>query len=1029
MALTDALFAGTSGLKGLGHGMSVIGDNVTNLNTTAFKGARISFSDVMAQSINTASGSGQLGRGSTVQALYPIFGQGSFESTANPTDLAIAGNGFFIVRSPGSTGNILYTRDGQFTVDKNGYLVNPAGFRVQGWRIDENTGDITGAITDIKIEKSSPPQATSHIDLITNLDAREELESAIINLGGDIQGENIIKLTDVVTLQYDSNTSTSPELFNDTTGSNPLTFTFIDDNFEKKTIYIRKISISSYSVDSNNNLIDYKWSIEWSLDGSNWNTAYSASNTDNITINTSTLPVIIDLSNVEKQYNSGTDSHYARNYINSFEITGTRVQKTRLNLRDINGKDKKIEIGLLYNASTQTWSYQVKDINSGTILVAENGTTSTNTKLTLNNGEKFTISWNNVGHISTREDYLSINAPTGLVELEVPSLPSAILKTWNRFDFEVKDNNGNTHYLEAWLKLTDKGWNYVIVEVANQNSHNNNIEPLQLTSDGNAIQNVNVPNGTILAMGINYNLPGGTEQKSTSFYLANSTQEVHLDWSNLDDNTANKDIYLFGSVVKSNATGTNLSLNLLDSSDNKHHLDIQMRYNDSSGSWQAYLDSNTGWINMDTSGTGIKFYIHYDTSSSNFTITNTYSSGDYTVYIKKDGTIIDGRLYTGLQAVDNNAKVYLSDRDIYATETLNTLLEAWDARNETPLASTEYTYRTTLTIYDALGTPHEVTVFFDRTTQDNVYEFLVTVNPQEDQRDFLKDLENPLEELNRAVFEGTGIPPTPQYFYNEDTHTHVFRSSANTWLQQKRGGLMYGRIKFDRQGNLEKFLETYRLDPNTGKPVQLFKEDGSLVEAPEDGFSVIGANGYPLLVADFLGLNLDDPNTYENNKNDIQTMEMNLGYYYKDGRWHQESVRTTQYATSNSTIFYDQNGFGPGYLETVSVDTDGVITGHYSNGRVIPLWMVALANFNAPEGLQKVGGNLFRETTESGPPITGKPRTNGLGSIAPNSLEQSNVDLGEQFVKMIIFQRGFQADARIITVTDTMLDELINLKR
>jgi len=91
--------------------------------------------------------------------------------------------------------------------------------------------------------------------------------------------------------------------------------------------------------------------------------------------------------------------------------------------------------------------------------------------------------------------------------------------------------------------------------------------------------------------------------------------------------------------------------------------------------------------------------------------------------------------------------------------------------------------------------------------------------------------------------------------------------------------------------------------------------------------------------------------------------------------------------------------------------------------------MVALANFNAPEMLDKAGGNLFRETSHSGPPVTGKPGTNGLGSIAPNSLEQSNVDLGEQFVKMITIQRGFQADARTITVTDAMLEELINLKR
>ena len=103
MALTDALFTGTSGLRALGHGMSVIGDNVSNLNTTAFKGARITFSDIMAQSINTAAGSGQLGRGASIQALYQQFTQGAFESTGNPTDMAIAGAGFFMVKNPKST--------------------------------------------------------------------------------------------------------------------------------------------------------------------------------------------------------------------------------------------------------------------------------------------------------------------------------------------------------------------------------------------------------------------------------------------------------------------------------------------------------------------------------------------------------------------------------------------------------------------------------------------------------------------------------------------------------------------------------------------------------------------------------------------------------------------------------------------------------------------------------------------------------------------------------------------------------------
>jgi flagellar hook protein FlgE len=79
--------------------------------------------------------------------------------------------------------------------------------------------------------------------------------------------------------------------------------------------------------------------------------------------------------------------------------------------------------------------------------------------------------------------------------------------------------------------------------------------------------------------------------------------------------------------------------------------------------------------------------------------------------------------------------------------------------------------------------------------------------------------------------------------------------------------------------------------------------------------------------------------------------------------------------------------------------------------------------------LYKVGSNLYRETRLSGDPITGKPGTNGLGSISPNSLEQSNIDIATEFVKMITTQRGFQANSKIITVTDQMLNELINLKR
>ena len=161
------------------------------------------------------------------------------------------------------------------------------------------------------------------------------------------------------------------------------------------------------------------------------------------------------------------------------------------------------------------------------------------------------------------------------------------------------------------------------------------------------------------------------------------------------------------------------------------------------------------------------------------------------------------------------------------------------------------------------------------------------------------------------------------------------------------------------------------------------------------------------------------------------TVALNLGLRYNSTStsWEPESLSTTQYSSSSTTVFQSADGYGAGALQSISVGTDGVITGQYSNGEVIPLYQVALANFQNEQGLYKEGGNLFRETRLSGDPVTGAPGSNGLGSISPNSLEQSNVDIATEFVKMITTQRGFQANSKIITVTDQMLAELIALKR
>jgi len=136
-----------------------------------------------------------------------------------------------------------------------------------------------------------------------------------------------------------------------------------------------------------------------------------------------------------------------------------------------------------------------------------------------------------------------------------------------------------------------------------------------------------------------------------------------------------------------------------------------------------------------------------------------------------------------------------------------------------------------------------------------------------------------------------------------------------------------------------------------------------------------------------------------------------------------------QVSDSNSTLSNIQNGFSPGSLQRISVNQTGQIIGTFSNGENIELAQVALASFSNTSGLSKVGDTLFTESRNSGMPEIGAPGTGGQGSVKPESLEMSNVDLSQEFVDMIITQRGFQANSRIITTSDEMLQELVNLKR
>ncbi|MDR2550764.1 MAG: flagellar hook protein FlgE [Desulfobulbus sp.] len=136
----------------------------------------------------------------------------------------------------------------------------------------------------------------------------------------------------------------------------------------------------------------------------------------------------------------------------------------------------------------------------------------------------------------------------------------------------------------------------------------------------------------------------------------------------------------------------------------------------------------------------------------------------------------------------------------------------------------------------------------------------------------------------------------------------------------------------------------------------------------------------------------------------------------------------TQYNSDSIVISQSQNGYGAGELTNVAVNNEGIVVASYSNGRQINISQLVLAKFQNPGGLQLAGANRYTAPSEVGIVRIGLPGPE-LGKLYTNSLEQSNVDMGQEFVSMITTQRGFQANSKIITTVDEMLSELINLKR
>ncbi len=177
MGVVSSMASAISGLEAHGQMLATVTNNIVNANTTGFKSSRAEFQDFLAQDFGSGGSPSQIGRGVTVGGVTNLFTQGAITKTDRSTDLAINGNGFFVVKS--DKHGFTYTRDGSFRFDKDGWLTNLQGGRVQAYTALDD-GKISGKLDDVRIPFNTiPAKPTNKIEMHVNLDARAQVSQPI----------------------------------------------------------------------------------------------------------------------------------------------------------------------------------------------------------------------------------------------------------------------------------------------------------------------------------------------------------------------------------------------------------------------------------------------------------------------------------------------------------------------------------------------------------------------------------------------------------------------------------------------------------------------------------------------------------------------------------------------------------------------------------------------------------------------------------------------------------------------------------
>ena len=1008
-----SLWSGVTGLQAHQIAMDVEGNNIANVNTNGFKYSRANFEDLIYQNSRIATAPQnkhggvngmQVGLGTQVQSTTKIFKQGSLQTTDKQTDIALQGDGFFMV-SPDGGKTYYYTRNGDFSRDSEGNFVDNNGLIAQGWMRDEDTGKIdpTRPIENINIPRglTTPAKTTTEVSLVANLDSGNDVGTK------KIPSYRLDQYNKWVEKDNNGIKSENEKHEENNIGDNQF---YVNRNNEQR-LKERGVDLGvlfnsngdAYNLrDGQGIWASYADAKTNALDvGADVNGNFATAKTVNMVLNGETIRAS-GITSVS-QLAAVIREKYAKTGVEATVTDGNKLVLTNRNNTGTTANSKNIKL---------TMNTPLGDLDSMDVITAYQYTYSKTRVETTH-----TYDDSQARQVTTTEDLREA------MQKDARLFTNYTSKIIANGSAQRAVNTATANLAAAQAAAATGGPLETAVTTAqNAVTTAQGLIPPAQAALNTAQTDLNTARG-ILTTATN-NLATAqtalaaaeatlrTAQAAAAADPTNTALQAAVTAAQNDVNTKQNDVNTkqnsFNTAQNNfNTKKSDYDLKAADLETKKRSLEIA-RTNLKRA--QAALVSGRAAIPEAQAA--------LDKANAVLTATTPVIAAKTALDTARAALELDPTNPT-LQTAYNTAKAaYVAayetalkknDKNDGVEVTVNELGQFKVANPRGDAINSDDGDLTDGTIDPMTGTPRTTNPTLD--TQDDDHDINMTITGLTNSSSGITEntkFTASLSPLNGSLNSGDAT--------RVSDGTYVAAHSSSTDIYDSLGTKHNVKMDFAKRG--------YTANGGTEWSVIIQVAEPNVINTENNGLPSNVVVGYVRFNPDgSLATYSPASITFaaQNGSAGGQTIRLNFG---------QTGTMTglTSADDDSSTKDISQNGYASGDLTGVRIDQSGTIIGSFSNGKSLGLAQVAVAKFANNAGLSAEGGNLFGMTANSGEPIIGTAATAGRGSITASSLEMSNVDLSRSLTQLIVVQRGFQANSKTITTSDEMLNTLLQLK-